>query len=89
MKAIAWGAFALVVAITAALCSIAAVAAVIVAPAAESIDEVECTGAVAATGSWQPPIAGPYVVNDRGFGREFHPIPVSYTHLTLPTNREV
>ena len=74
MKAIAWGAFALVVAITAALCSIAAVAAVIVAPAAESIDEVECTGAVAATGSWQPPIAGPYVVNDRGFGREFHPI---------------
>lgn len=74
MKALAWGAFALVVTITAALCSIAAVAAVIVAPAAESIDEVECTGAVAATGSWQPPIAGPYVVNDRGFGREFHPI---------------
>lgn len=75
MKAIAWGAIGIVVAICGVMCSAAVVVAAIVSPAAQTqIEEVECSGAVAATGEWQPPIAGEYVVNDRGFGREFHPI---------------
>lgn len=75
MKAIAWGAIGIVVAICGVMCSAAVVVAAIVSPAAQTeIEEVECSGAVAATGEWQSPIAGEYVVNDRGFGREFHPI---------------
>lgn len=75
MRALTWCAFGVVATICCSMALAALVTAVVMAPAAQAqIDEVECTGAVAATGSWQPPIAGEYVVNDRGFGREFHPI---------------
>ena len=50
MKAIAWGAIGIVVAICGVMCLAAVVVAAIVSPAAQTqIEEVECSGAVAAT----------------------------------------
>ena len=88
MKALAWCAAAIVVGICGVMCSAAVIAAVILTPAAQAqIDEVECIGADAATGSWQSPISGRYVVNDRGFGREFHPIHLEWrTHAGQDLN---
>ncbi|QOK22354.1 peptidoglycan DD-metalloendopeptidase family protein [Janibacter indicus] len=75
MKAVAWAAGALAVAIVAVMCGAGLLVTVIMAPAVQAeLEEVECTGAIAATGAWQPPIAGRYVVSDRGFGPRFHPI---------------
>jgi len=42
--------------------------------AGEEIRAVQCSGPIPATGSWRPPFQQAYILSQRGFGREFHPI---------------
>lgn len=75
MKGLAWICAALAALLFGIPFGTALLVVVVAAPAAQAeIDEVECTGPIAASGEWQAPIAGSYAVNDRGFGKEFHPI---------------
>ena len=80
MKAVAWAVVVFLLVGFGSLLGTAMLAAVVFAPAAQSeIEAQQCTGPIATTGKWQAPIAGKYVVNERGFGREFHPIKKKWT----------